>query len=64
MHYRIPMTEDEVHFGRNAWVYCVPHQNYHQTGWCRVVNSHKIALAAKTAKEADEECVNRSLKFY
>lgn len=53
----VPMTtEDEKAFGYCAWIYCHDHMRPHQTGWCSVPNSHKVALGVGTYEEAVEKC--------
>ena len=53
---RKPPTEDEIAFGRNAWLYCGQHLRPHMTGWCTVSTRNKIKLEAKTLEEAYEIC--------
>lgn len=51
-----PPTEDELAFGKDAWVYCNQHLRTHQTGWCTVSPRDKVGLGVKTAEEADKKC--------
>ena len=45
-------TEDEMVFGKDAWVYCNQHMKAHQTGWCTVSARDKVGLGVATAAEA------------
>lgn len=51
-----PATEDEIAFGKDAWVYCSQHCRPHQTGWCTVSPRDKVGLGVKTAEEAYTKC--------
>lgn len=51
-----PPIEDEIAFGKGAWVYCNQHMRAHQTGWCTVSPMDKVGLGATTAKEAHAKC--------
>lgn len=51
-----PPTEDEIAFGKDAWVYCRQHVRPHETGWCGVSPRDKVGLGVKTAEEAYEKC--------
>ncbi len=57
-------TEDEIKFGRNAWIYCAMHMRPHKTGWCTVNSLHKQALKALTDIEAHHECRKANLPIY
>ena len=49
-------TEDEIAFGRKAYVYCRQHLRPHMTGWCSVNNNQKIKLESKNEIDAFIEC--------
>lgn len=49
-------TEDEIVFGKDAWIYCRQHRKAHQTGWCGVGVRDKVGLGVKTAQEAQQKC--------
>lgn len=51
-----PPTEDEIAFGKDAWVYCNQHCRTHETGWCTVSPMDKVGLGVTTAKEAYAKC--------
>jgi hypothetical protein len=55
------LTEDEIAFGKGAWVYCTQHMRPHQTGWCSVSPSDKVGLGVTNAKNAVAKC--RSWRF-
>ncbi|MFM7009089.1 MAG: hypothetical protein ACKO0Z_07105 [Betaproteobacteria bacterium] len=57
-------TEDAEVFGESVWVYCKSHLRPHDTGWCTVPASDKIALEAKTYADAVEECNERGFELY
>jgi hypothetical protein len=61
---RKPPTEDELAFGRKAWIYCDQHMAAHMTGWCTVSNSNKIRLDASNGNDARAECERKGLKLY
>lgn len=61
---RNPPTEDEIAFGRNAWIYCDQHMRPHMTGWCSVSSHHKKPLENKTEIEAYAECKVKNYKIY
>lgn len=48
--------EDEVVFGRGAWVYCRQHCRPHETGWCGVGVGDKVGLGVDTAEAAYTKC--------
>lgn len=56
-----PLTEDELAFGRDAWIYCSQHMRPHETGWCGVGIRDKVGLGVGGAEAAYEKC--RAWKF-
>lgn len=58
---RKPPTEDELAFGKDAWIYCNQHCRPHQTGWCTVAPRDKVGLGVSTGEEAMAKC--RAWKF-
>lgn len=59
-----PPTEDEIAFGRDAWVYCKAHMKAHQTGWCGVSPRDKVGLGVTTAQEAYAKCRDWGFALY
>jgi hypothetical protein len=59
-----PPTEDDLAFGRNAWVYCKQHMRAHQTGWCGVGVRDKVALGVMTAEDARAKCRDWGFELY
>lgn len=57
-------TEDELAFGKDAWVYCNQHMRAHQTGWCGVSPRDKVGLGVKTAQEAEAKCRAWGFELY
>ncbi len=51
-----PLTEDEIAFGKGAWVYCRQHVKPHQTGWCGVGPQDKVGLGVATVEQAYAKC--------
>ncbi len=58
------MTDDEMHFGADTWVYCKQHLRPHVTGWCTVSPDEKIKLAATTRDEAVAEAKRMGLRIF
>jgi len=61
---RRPLTEDEIAFGRNRFVYCKQHLRPHLTGWCTVNNNEKVLLDAMTPADARAECNAKMYKLW
>lgn len=59
-----PPTEDQIAFGRNAWIYCDQHLRPHTTGWCTVSSRNKIKLDAGDYTEAVAECIKHGYTIY
>lgn len=57
-------TEDEIAFGKGAWVYCNQHMRAHQTGWCTVANRDKVGLGVSTVQEAEDKCRQWGFPLY
>lgn len=58
------ITEDEIYFGRHAFVYCDQHLRPHATGWCTVSLKHKQKLDAENIQDAYAECEAKELKVF
>lgn len=59
-------VEDEVVFGKDAWVYCNQHLAAHLTGWCEVSVSDKLGLGIygiSEGKKALAKCEKFALKI-
>jgi hypothetical protein len=50
------LTEDEMAFGKDAWIYCSQHMRPHETGWCSVSPRDKVGLGVATAEDAYQKC--------
>jgi len=59
-----PPTEDQIAFGRNAWIYCDQHLRPHTTGWCTVPVRNKIKLDADNYTEAVAICVKNNWTIF
>lgn len=57
-------TEDEIAFGKDAWVYCSQHMRPHLTGWCSVSPRDKAGLGVETAEQAYEKCRAWGFELY
>ncbi len=60
-------TEDELVFGKDAWVYCNQHMRPHITGWCSVAVRDKVGLGAVSVVSADaayEKCREWGFALY
>lgn len=57
-------TEDERHFGPEAYVYCKSHLRPHTTGWCTVSVGFKVALKAKSYEDACKEARQMGFEIY
>lgn len=42
-----PPTEDELAFGKDAWVYCNQHLRAHETGWSSTTADKSVWLAPR-----------------
>jgi hypothetical protein len=60
-------TDDELVFGKDAWVYCYDHCKPHMTGWCGIGVSHKLGLGLVGRSEeqnAYDKCELFNLRIY
>lgn len=60
-------TEDEIAFGKGAWVYCNQHLNAHQTGWCTVSVRDKVGLGIfghENEKSALQKCKDWGFRLH
>ena len=57
-------TEDEIAFGKHAWVYCRQHCRPHQTGWCGVGPQDKVGLGVDNAQAAVAKCREWGFELY
>jgi len=63
------ITEDELAFGKDHWVYCNQHMRPHTTGWCTVDVRNKVGLGIQgntdeAMKEAYSKCREWKFKLY
>lgn len=58
------MTEDEITFGAERYVYCKQHMRPHGTGWCTVSPDNKVLLDATERDAAYEEARAKGFKIY
>lgn len=58
------MSEEVEDADMGVFVYCGAHMRVHETGWCTVPTSDKIALQATTQSAAFEEAKASGLPMY
>jgi len=62
------LTEDEIVFGKNMWIYCSQHLRPHVTGWCTVPVREKLGLGLSNdpnnEASAYSKCKHLGLELY